>query len=201
MKKGLTKRERTLVVFACLLVVFYGAIQFAILPAYRGYTDAVAEYDRLELEKTNLEDDLRLEDLETAIFDAQTTRFFENILSNKPYVSIVEVQKELTAFCESHGFGEPSSVRMSNYERPKEGEPGAGVFVTVTLDMSFECTYDDLIRLINAVKPLNYLRIGRVSYSFGESTSRMNVFFVYTMLEPADIMLAPPSEEPSAQTA
>jgi hypothetical protein len=207
MKKGLTKRERNLIIFAGALAILFASVQFAILPAYWDFDAAVTEYDRLDAEKRQL--DLKLNGEVAAIQNNENMKnVYQEILARYPgYMSTAEVSKRMTEFCRTNGLTVATSIRVSDYKRPKEDEPGAGVLVSVTVDMAFEGSFNDLLLLIEAVEALDYLRIGRVDFSFGDSSSenaqapRMTVFFVYTMLEPADIMLAPPSEEPPAQTA
>jgi len=194
-KKGLSKREKVLIMVMVVFGVTALMIVFVIIPLYNQYNDKTSEYGALQDEKIIIDSKLATE---AAIKDehasiimrhrADSIRYLNTSLSN-------EIGRMLTSLCESRGL-QPISQQLSVpreftkvERRPGEQATENGsAFLVVTAVMAVNGEYKDLKNLLDAVEDTEYLRISRVSFSknmqsLESSLDRISVTFEVTMLK------------------
>ena len=191
-KKGLSRREKVLLIVMLVFGSFALMTMFVILPLYNQLNDMNTEYGYLETERMQTEVKLAAEavarDNYTNVYNAlilNSERFLNPSLSN-------EIGRMLTSLCERYGL-QPISQQLS---APKDFVPaGAGgsgnvsgsnsgsnssnnsgnssgnnsgdgsVFLIVSASMAVKGTYDELKDLLDAVENIEYFRVTRVSFS------------------------------------
>ena len=194
-KKGLTKREKIMVLLLIIIGSLALMVAFVILPLYNQLNDKNDEYGALELEKSQIEVKLATETVarvnHTSLLmklNRSSERFLNPSLSN-------EIGRMLTGLCETYGL-QPVSQQLS---APKdfttvEIKPGAektesdSVFLIVSAAMTVKGSYEDLKNLLDAVERIEYFRISRVSFSANAAVpeagfDRISLFFEVTMLK------------------
>ena len=210
-KKGLSKREKALLIIMLVFGSFALMVMFVVLPLYNQLNDKNTEYGYLETEKIQIDVKLAAEavarDNYTNVYNtlkSNSERFLNPSLSN-------EIGRMLTSLCENHGL-QPISQQLS---APKDfvpaGAAGSGnspgnisgnssgnssgnnsgegsVFLIVSASMAVKGTYDELKSLLDAVEEIEYFRVTRVSFSRNTADTelpmdRISLYFEVTMLK------------------
>jgi len=191
--KGLSRRERRLILIGLAVVVFALITIYVYIPLYNNLIDKMSEYQELELDKQWIEasvaseDDI-LESYKAALkeYATESAKYISRSLSN-------EIGRLLTELCERHDLAPVSQQLFS----PKEfvidddDDPEESVFVTVTALMTVRGSYSSLKTLFSTVERADYLRIARVSYDRtsddpDEELDKILIYFEVTMLKDLD---------------
>ena len=167
MKQELSKREKILIYSTALLVLFYLAIQFAILPLLSRYTEGVQERDRLAAERITIQFDIAnkpitIENHRVAIEQLDAIkREYPLLVYNE------EIDTILNGLCTANGltitslrFNDPTSIYADTADGGR-----TPVLTIVTVALSVDGTFGSLMRLIDEVDGIQYMRIVNMSYS------------------------------------
>jgi len=213
MKQQLTKREKILLFSVGLIAILYFSIQFAILPLATRYNNGVNERERLTIEKeTHDMEAATLPALRTrneqvnADFD-ELTNGYPNRMPNE------EIDRILTSLC-TRLILSPTSLRFAPRDPPpppppeptqpdtvrydaqgteeEEEEPAPvaprPVFTKATAFMNVNGSYQSLLRLLDEVNSIEYIRLTNVGFQgsrlLGMQTpdSTISLTFEITML-------------------
>ena len=174
MKTGLTKREKILLFGAGLVLILYLSIQFAIIPLSNTYRTATEERDRLRHERdthdmeARMLPDLRIRSTETR------ERFYELTSGYPTIVENEEIDFKLTTLSNRHNLS-PVSLRITPQPppppapEPEDGEdvyiPDLPTFTKSTVQMNVVGSYASLMRLLDEVSSIEYIRLTDVNYS------------------------------------
>ena len=183
-KKGLSKRERFLLIAALAVGLLAAAVQFAILPLNSDLQDKNEQYSNMEFEKSKLDaqfaSETAIRDNNSAAigeYNSKSGMFLSESLSN-------EIGRLLTNLCENHGLS-PSDLKLSAPKPFSMDEKGAetdaenankSVFLTVTATMTVKGGYDDLKTLLDDVEQTAYIRVSRTSVTWKKETGGETVY-------------------------
>jgi Tfp pilus assembly protein PilO len=199
MKTGITKREKTLLFCAGLVLILYLSIQFAIVPLSNSYSTGTEERDRLRSERDahDLEASM-LPNLRVRSSEARE-RFYALTSGYSEIVPNELTDRRLTSLCTGNNM---SVVALRFSPRPvvppappqydEEGnliEPEVDdsypVFTYVTAFMNLTGSYASLMNLIDEVAATEYIRLTNTSltrnFQFDE-TSTISLTFEVTYL-------------------
>jgi len=196
-KKSLSKREQVMMLALVIIAVVAVMILYVILPSYNKLIDKTDELDNLEYERIQVISSIAAEvmirdnhDTVIAQHGVNSSRFLAQSMAN-------EIGRMLTSLCEMHDLQpvdqnilppvdfhiEPDDDSGSNDPAPVRDS----VFLITTATMTLRGEYFDLMRLLNTVEQIDYIRISRVTYvksqDLTQSTDRMVVSFEVTMLK------------------
>jgi len=191
-KKGLSKREKRLILLLAVVVLFAVTAMYVIVPLFNKLEDRIDDYNTLSLEKTRIEAIIATELSTRAALDTAAAGHDE-LMANYPSEShLSEVGRMLTGLCEEHRLS-PIDQRLS---APKplvtgdEGDDSATVnpgFLVVSATMTIRGSYDDLKSLLNTVEKTDYIRVSRVSFGRNNPETsgfdRITVYFEVIMLK------------------
>ena len=194
-KKGLSKREKRLLMVMVVFGLFAVMVIYVIIPFYNELEDKSALYMDLEYEKIQIEMALageqRIANTHKDAFDEYnraSRRFLSESLSN-------EVGRMLTALCEDHEL-QPLSLNLSAPRIHTTGMEAVNdpdsVFLITSAIMTVRGEYDDIKGLLDTVGKSEYIKVGRLSFGWqttGEFTylDVITINFEVTMLEDLDV--------------
>jgi len=211
MKPGLSKREKVLLFTVGLVAILYFSIQFAILPLATRYTDGINERNQLTAEKEAHQlEAATLPSLRERNAEAHTN--FEELTSGYPkQMPNEEIDSILTTMCTGYSLS-PNSLRFAPREAPPpppppptqpdtvryqddvpepeepvvEAEP-TPIFTKATAFMNVTGGYHSLLRLIDEVNRIEYIRLTNVGYQENSQAelaenSTISLTFEVTML-------------------
>jgi len=167
MKQELSKREKILIYSTALLVLFYLAIQFAVLPLLSRYNEGVRERDRLTAERMTIQFDIAnktttIENHRVAIEQLDAIKQEYPLLVYNEEIDVI-----LTGLCTANNLT-TTSLRFSDpisiYADTADGVR-MPVLTVVNVAMSVDGNFVSLMRLIDAVDDIQYMRIVNMSYS------------------------------------
>ena len=192
MKQQLSKREKVLLLTAALLVLFYLAIQFAILPMIESYNEAQRERDRLAREKEEVQFDIDNIDALRSMSVAADERF-DSLKEIFPIlVDDEKIDTILTNLCLSNGL-KPTTLRMTIPPPPQQTEGDENfekpLFTIVTATMNVTGDYSSLLKLLDEIDSIEYIRIINLAYSLSRQAetgddSDITLTFELTFLTP-----------------
>ena len=171
MNQGLSKREKMLLFSAGILVIVYLAIQFAIIPLSTRYLEGIQERSRVHSERSRVDADISNKASIQREHDDASDRY-ETIKQQYPLlVPNEEVDTILTNLCIMNGLS-PSSLSISRQTEPTrtsseegEHETPETLFTMVNAKMNVSGNNDSVMRLIDAVDDIQYIRITNLSYT------------------------------------
>ena len=191
-KKGLSKREKRLILLLAVVVLFAVTAMYVIVPLFNKLEDRIDEYNTLSLEKTRIESIIATELSTRAALDTAAAEHDELMANYLSESLLSEIGRMLTGLCEEHRLS-PIDQRLS---APKplvtgdEGDSGATVnpgFLVVSATMTIRGSYDDLKSLLNTVDKTDYIRVSRVSFGRNNPETsgfdRITVYFEVIMLK------------------
>jgi len=201
-KKGLSKREKVLIIFMAIFGSLALMVVFVILPLYEQLGDKNTEFGYLQTEEQQILVKIATENVARENYD----RLYETLLESSerflnPSLSN-EIGRMLTSLCENHGL-QPISQQLS---APRDYAPAGGsggasggngngegsVFLIVSASMVVRGSYVELKDLLDAVEDIEYFRVTRVSFGrsateTGQSLDRISLNFEVTMLNDSAI--------------
>ena len=174
MKQGITKREKIMLFVVGLIAVVYLSIQFVIIPLSARYNDSISERARLQ-------DEIDAHRIEAATIPGLRernteahARFYELTSGYPTIVENEEIDFMLTTLSNRHNLS-PVSLRITPrpppppVPEPEDGEevytPALPTFTKATVNMNVVGSYDALMRLLDEVSSIQYIRLTDVSYS------------------------------------
>jgi len=172
MKQGLSKREKILLFFAGLLIFIYVAVQFAIYPLITAYTEGVRERTALSAEKRMVEADIaNISFIRNANNEANEN--FDRIKHDYPLlIPNEEIDPLLTNLCLDNNL-RPSSLRFvgtAGVPQSENGDTGEPTFTLVSVSMNVTGSFNSILRLLEKVDSIRYIRITTLSYSANRLT-------------------------------
>jgi hypothetical protein len=187
-KAGLTKRERTLILSAAAVGLFYLAFQFGFMPLNNAYIEKSAQLGDLESEQSQVKSDLELAD-RVRLMSAETAERYKEVVGlYLPTGSDTDLSRKLMDICRRNGMdvtGPQSWGTPIAFFPPKpavEGETEARVpaFSVSSVPFTISGTYDEIKRLIDAVNEDRDLRIS--SLTFSPQGDGVSVMFMVTLI-------------------
>ena len=175
MKQGVTKREKIMLFVVGLIAVVYLSIQFVIIPLSVSYNESISERARLQ-------DEIDAHRLEAAMIPSLRernteahTRFYELTSGYPTIVENEEIDFMLTTLSNRHNLS-PVSLRITPRPPPppppesEDGEevvytPDLPTFTKSTVQMNVVGSYASLMRLLDEVSSIEYIRLTDVNYS------------------------------------
>jgi len=174
MKAGITKREKIMLFVVGLIAVVYLSIQFVIIPLSVSYNESISERARLQ-------DEIDAHRLEAAMIPSLRernteahTRFYELTSGYPTIVENEEIDFKLTTLSNRHNLS-PVSLRITPQPppppapEPEDGEdvyiPDLPTFTKSTVQMNVVGSYASLMRLLDEVSSIEYIRLTDVNYS------------------------------------
>ena len=198
-KKSLTKREQTMMLALVVIAVFAVMILYVIIPSYNDLIDRQDELNALEFEKVNI---VAAITAESYIRDNYDTAVTQHRVTTRGFLTesmTNEIGRMLTRLCETHDLqtiNQDLSQPVDFYIDKSDGADTVNnddyrknntVFLVQTATMTLEGLYDDLLRLLDTVEGIEYIRISRVTYAKSQNQElrpdRMVVQFEVTMLK------------------
>ena len=198
-KKTLSKREQVMMLVLVVVAVFAVTILYVIVPSYNRLIDRTDEYNALEFEKIMIISTIASESAARGNHDALIAQY-DNISSRFLCESSNnEIGRMLTGLCEMHSLQPidqnlqpPVDLVIGDGDNAGSGEAGANsrwspVFLVETATMTLIGEYSDLMRLLDTVEQIEYIRISRVTYAKSMdanlSADRIAVQFEVIMLK------------------
>ena len=199
-KRGLSKREKRLLMALVIIAFTAGMVLYIILPLYSLLHDEEEELGELVLERVQVDTSLAAEsyirDLRNTAaeqHDENSARYLNESLSN-------EIGRMLTVICEAHKL-QPIEQKLSApkdfaIEGSDEDENKESVFLVVTAAMTLYGDYGDLLRLLDYMTLIDYIRVSRVSHTWStdleRERDRITIDFEVTMLK--NVIFSPDDE-------
>ena len=200
--KGLSKREKRLLMALLVVALTAGMVLYVILPLYSLLNDEEEEYSELSLERVQIDSSLAAEAYIRDIRDSMavrhgvySARYLNESLSN-------EIGRMLTALCESHrlqpieqSLSAPRDfvIERDDDEDVDEDEDKQTIFLVVSASMTVNGDYSNLLRLLDSIKSIDYIRVSRVTYTWSidpeRERDRITINFEVTMIK--DMIFAP----------
>ena len=199
-KKNLGKRERILLFLLILVALLAVMIMWVIIPLYDQLQEKQAEHSSLLLEKSRIDTILAAEDSireernnVVGRHDSGSARYLHESHSS-------EIGRMLTMLCQQHGLI-PVDQKLEDpvdFVIPDDDESNGSneeekdtVFLITSATMSLNGQYADLMRLLNAVEDIYYIRISKLSYTRSDNPETMvldkvTVGFEVTMIKDID---------------
>jgi len=192
-KKGLSKREKLMLLIMVVIGLFAIMVMFVIIPFYEQLSAKTKALSDLEFTKAQIDTTLASEhgirENYNAVLqqhDMNSARFLNEALSN-------DIGRMLTVLCENHSL-QPIDQKLSapvDFVIKREGgEESAenSLFLIVSAVMTVRGEYDDLKSLLDTVEGIDYIRISRTSFSRNtynpeSGLDRITVYFEVTMLK------------------
>ena len=193
MIQNLSKREKILLFAAALLVIFYLAFQFAILPLFNRYMDDLDERNNLSIERMMVEHSIsRKAEIRQSHTTAQEQ--FDRIKQEYPLlIPNEEIDPVLTNLCLSNDLI-PSTLRFIGSVGIPEAKGTAGgehdyLLTLVNVSMNVTGSYRSLLGLLEDVDSMQYIRITSLSYAAvrqagAAEDSRIAITFELTYVNP-----------------
>jgi hypothetical protein len=160
-KKGLTNREKRLLLLMLVVGFSAGMIVYVIIPFFNRWQDETALYDELSMRRHQIESLFAsapyVRSNHTAAleqYDEARERFL-----NESHIS--EIARMLTRIILDHNLS-PIDLRMSPATLLTEWD----AFTIMPVTMTISGGYEDLKRLLDTVFLTEYLRITRLSFGF-----------------------------------
>jgi len=187
MQTAITKREKILLFSVGMVAIVYFAIQFAIIPMSTRYTNGISDRSRLRVDKTahemevNLLPSLRERNTEAYQRFDELTAGYPTIVENE------EIDHMLTSLTNRNNL-RPISLRITtprpapapapvpaNGENGESGttdengieqyDPSLPDFTKSTVQMNVIGSYHALMRLIDEVSGIQYIRLTSVGFA------------------------------------
>jgi len=193
-KKGLTKREKVLLLVLIFMATFALMVVYVIIPLYNHLEDLRTEHNLLQIEQTRVEaliaNENNLRDGRNQAVDqhkSDSARFLDESHAS-------EIGRMLTVLCETHGLNPLSQVLNDPKDFKIDEDDDSDrdtVFTILTANMVLDGNYQDLLRLLDTVEEIDYLRISNMAYIWdirNEFTGldRITINFEVTMVKDVD---------------
>ena len=196
-KKSLSKREQVMMLALVVIAVVAVMILYVIIPSYNKLIDKTDELNDLEFERIQVISSIAAE---VSIRDNHDTLVAQHGINSSRFLAesmASEIGRMLTSLCDMHElqpidqslqppvdfFIEPDEDTGSNAPAPGKDS----VFLITTATMTLRGEYYNLMRLLDTVERIDYIRISRVTYVKSQdvtlSADRMVVQFEVTMLK------------------
>ena len=196
-KKGLSKREKWLLLIMVVFGVFALMVVYIIVPMNDELNDKETKRSELEFEKLRIEQTLMLESsTRDSLDEAKGTHkgVAARFLSES---SVSEIGRMLTELCEEHNLfpislntTAPVGFTTGGKDREEAAKLAAeSAFSIVTASMTVSGGYDSLKSLLDTAEQTEYLRVSRVSFGRNvddwPEVGNISITFEVTMLKDA----------------
>ena len=191
-KKGLTKREKRLILLLIILSLVVGTLNLIIMPLVDRLTEKSEEFYALDFERMRVTLAMNSESNDRKRH-ADAIQKYEQIQSD--YLSETqtnEIGRILNELCAAHNL-RPTALSLSDcrdYLDPdieSADEYPSAAFSIISADMTVSGKYSDLKSLLDAVKDIPYLRVSNCSFSLNSDTTNeyldiISITFEITLL-------------------
>ena len=189
-KKGLTKREKLLILVAGTGAVLFLAVYFVIIPLYNSWSDKQEEYQLLLDEKAEMEIKLSLAPMTRSGYDSarstlnETSKRYPFVMPNEDLYGQLTI---LYRNCRLASSGLSVAPNATPYSPDQQAASQSAVVYTQTATLTLAGTYDNLKTFIDRIEAMDQLRINRISFSIQEAmtelgSSRISVIVEMMML-------------------
>ncbi|MCL2617601.1 MAG: hypothetical protein FWD98_00965 [Defluviitaleaceae bacterium] len=183
-KKGISKREKVMLIFIAVFGVTALSVMYGILPLNETMEVRGAELSRLELERVNIEMLFATEET-IAANHAEAAQAYTSLVANMPEKRISDVGFMLTQLVQEHYLA-PIEQRLFG----PSAFQGSDALQIISASMVVSGSYAALMSLMDTVEATDYLRISNMTFSFNESgvaeINRINLSFEVLMVR--DVM-------------
>ena len=162
-QKGLTNREKKLLIFLAVFAFTAAMVMLVIMPLNNRLFDERATLGDLRVEKMRI-DTLLARDASIRQNNQAAIQAYQDVnqrLLSESHIS--EIGRMLTRICQEHSLM-PIDQRLTEPVRFGEGD----ALLIVSATMTVGGTYGDLKRLLNTVGDTEYLRVNGVSFSIAQ---------------------------------
>jgi hypothetical protein len=179
-KKGFTKREKVLLILMAVIGFTALMVVYVILPFNNRLMDETERFHTLDMEKMQLQYLLSAEpgireshSVNIRNFDEARARFL-----NESHIS--EIGRMLTLLCAEHNLSYLDQ-RLSPPTIPTEWD----AFMVMSVTMTLSGTYSDLMRLLDTIETIEYLRVTRLSFNMDDEgeLNRISIGFEVIMMQ------------------
>jgi len=196
-KKGLKKREKILLFIMIIVALFAGMVMLVIIPLYEQLEDQREEYGKLQVEKAHIDAMLASEQ---NVRDGRNQAVERHKLDSSRFLDdshSSEIGRMLTILCERHGLL-PVDQRLEDPKDFSVDENNTSgntardtVFVIMSATMNLAGNYSDVMRLLDEVEGIDYIRVSGLSYSWSVNPDvnpldKINIVFEVTMIKDVD---------------
>jgi len=190
-KKGLTKREKVMLLLLLVVGLFAIMVMYVIIPLYNSLEEKRAELINLQLEQSRVQAVMASEgnignnrnDVVNR-FEFESNRYLPDSHSS-------EIGRMLNQLCQRYDLrwvdqviNDPKPFVMQNSENSAEDS----IFLITSATMTTTGDFQRLKALLDAVEKIDYIRISSVSYVWNDDiempiSDRIKIGFEVTMLK------------------